>query len=132
MEKSKIMSHHHQITLSLGKRTHFKTLYGQGRAALGRHISNVHSILTKRIHVHSKDFFSRLVSVLGMLYHNFYFSFFVLSPTSPPSVSRLSRRMWEPRRLTTLWAFTACYRDRCLPIDKAWSQVFILLLLFLP
>jgi hypothetical protein len=20
--------------------------------------------------------------------------------------------MWEPRRLTTLWAFTACYRDR--------------------
>jgi hypothetical protein len=19
--------------------------------------------------------------------------------------------MWEPRRLTTLWAFTACYRD---------------------
>jgi hypothetical protein len=20
--------------------------------------------------------------------------------------------MWEPRRLTTLWAFKACYRDR--------------------
>jgi hypothetical protein len=20
-------------------------------------------------------------------------------------------KMWEPRRLTTLWAFTACYRD---------------------
>jgi hypothetical protein len=22
------------------------------------------------------------------------------------------QKMWEPRRLTTLWAFTACYRDR--------------------
>jgi hypothetical protein len=21
--------------------------------------------------------------------------------------------MWEPRRLTTLWASTACYRDSC-------------------
>jgi hypothetical protein len=27
--------------------------------------------------------------------------------TSSPSVSRL----WEPRRFTTLWACTACYRD---------------------
>jgi hypothetical protein len=27
--------------------------------------------------------------------------------TLPPSVSRL----WEPRPLTPLWAFTACYRD---------------------
>jgi hypothetical protein len=31
--------------------------------------------------------------------------------TLPPSVSRLSRKDVEPRRLTTLWAFTACYRD---------------------
>jgi hypothetical protein len=31
--------------------------------------------------------------------------------TSPSFVSRLSGNMWEPRRLTTLWAFTACYRD---------------------
>jgi hypothetical protein len=31
--------------------------------------------------------------------------------TLQPSVSRLFRNMWEPRRLTTLWAFTACYRD---------------------
>jgi hypothetical protein len=31
--------------------------------------------------------------------------------TSPPSVSRLSRKMWEPRRLTILWASVACYRD---------------------
>jgi hypothetical protein len=33
--------------------------------------------------------------------------------TSPPSVSRLSRlcTMWEPRRLITLWASTACYGD---------------------
>jgi hypothetical protein len=29
----------------------------------------------------------------------------------PPSVSRLSTKMWEPRRLTTLWAFTAYYRN---------------------
>jgi hypothetical protein len=29
----------------------------------------------------------------------------------PLSVSRLSREMWEPRRLTTPWAFTSCYRD---------------------
>jgi hypothetical protein len=28
-----------------------------------------------------------------------------------PSVSRLSRQMWEPRHLTILWGFTACYRD---------------------
>jgi hypothetical protein len=32
--------------------------------------------------------------------------------TLPPSVSRLSRKKkWEPRRLTTLRAFTACYKD---------------------
>jgi hypothetical protein len=31
--------------------------------------------------------------------------------TSPPSVSRSSRKCWEPRRLTSLWASTACYRD---------------------
>jgi hypothetical protein len=31
--------------------------------------------------------------------------------TLPPSVSRLSEKMWEPRRLTTLWAFTSRYRD---------------------
>jgi hypothetical protein len=31
--------------------------------------------------------------------------------TLPPCVSRLSRKMWEPRRLTTLWAFTACYMN---------------------
>jgi hypothetical protein len=31
--------------------------------------------------------------------------------TSPPSVRRLSIRIWEPRRLTTLWASTDCYRD---------------------
>jgi hypothetical protein len=31
--------------------------------------------------------------------------------TSPPTVSRLSRKMWEPRRLTTLWVSIACYRD---------------------
>jgi hypothetical protein len=34
----------------------------------------------------------------------------ITSPlTSPPYLGRLSRR--EPRRLTTLWASTACYRD---------------------
>jgi hypothetical protein len=32
--------------------------------------------------------------------------------TSPSSVSRLCRKSWQPRRLTTLWASTACYRDR--------------------
>jgi hypothetical protein len=31
--------------------------------------------------------------------------------TSPPSVNRLSRKTWELRRLTTLWASTACYKD---------------------
>jgi hypothetical protein len=29
---------------------------------------------------------------------------------SPPSVSGLSRKMWKPWRLTSLWASTACYR----------------------
>jgi hypothetical protein len=33
--------------------------------------------------------------------------------TSPPPVSRLSRKIWKPRRLTTLWAFIVCYRDSC-------------------
>jgi hypothetical protein len=32
--------------------------------------------------------------------------------TSWSSVSRLSRKMWEPQRHTTLWASTACNRDR--------------------
>jgi hypothetical protein len=31
--------------------------------------------------------------------------------TSPQSLSRLSRKMWEPRRLTTLWDSTDYYRD---------------------
>jgi hypothetical protein len=31
--------------------------------------------------------------------------------TSPPSVRRLSRKIWEPRRLTALWVSMACYRD---------------------
>jgi hypothetical protein len=31
--------------------------------------------------------------------------------TSPPSVSWLSRTMWEPWRLIILWTSTACYRD---------------------
>jgi hypothetical protein len=31
--------------------------------------------------------------------------------TLPPSVSRLSRQCGGPRCLTTLWTFTACYRD---------------------
>jgi hypothetical protein len=31
--------------------------------------------------------------------------------TSLPSVSRLSRKIWESRCLKTLWAFTTCYRD---------------------
>jgi hypothetical protein len=31
--------------------------------------------------------------------------------TLPSSMIRLSREMWEPRRLTALWAFTVCYRD---------------------
>jgi hypothetical protein len=31
--------------------------------------------------------------------------------TSPPSVNRLSGKMWERRRLTTVWASAACYTD---------------------
>jgi hypothetical protein len=31
--------------------------------------------------------------------------------TSLPSVNRLSRKLWEPRRVTTLWDPMACYRD---------------------
>jgi hypothetical protein len=34
-------------------------------------------------------------------------------------VSRLSRKMWEPRRLTTIWASTARYRDSFTFIDTA-------------
>jgi hypothetical protein len=26
-------------------------------------------------------------------------------------------KMWEPRRLTTLWAFTVCYRDIFMEYD---------------
>jgi hypothetical protein len=32
--------------------------------------------------------------------------------TSPPCVRLVSRKVWEPRRLTTLWASTACYKNR--------------------
>jgi hypothetical protein len=32
-------------------------------------------------------------------------------PTLRPSVGRLFRKMWKPRRLTTLQASTACYRE---------------------
>jgi hypothetical protein len=31
--------------------------------------------------------------------------------SSPPFVSQVVYKMWEPRRLTTLWASAACYRD---------------------
>jgi hypothetical protein len=41
---------------------------------------------------------------------------------SQPSVSRLSRKMWEPRRLTTLWTSTAYYRD-----SFAFTLLFMLL-----
>jgi hypothetical protein len=30
---------------------------------------------------------------------------------SPSTVSLLSIKMWEPRLLTSPWAFMACYRD---------------------
>jgi hypothetical protein len=30
---------------------------------------------------------------------------------SPPSMGRLSTKMWEPQHLTALWVSTACYRD---------------------
>jgi hypothetical protein len=36
-------------------------------------------------------------------------------------MSRLSRRMWESRRLTTLWARTTCYRDSQLYIS-GWNS----------
>jgi hypothetical protein len=38
--------------------------------------------------------------------------------TLPPSVSRLSRKMWEPRRLTTLWTSMACYLTYTLQPDQ--------------
>jgi hypothetical protein len=38
-----------------------------------------------------------------------------------PSVSRSSRN-WEPRRLTALWASTACYRDRFTFLHGVISQ----------
>jgi hypothetical protein len=34
--------------------------------------------------------------------------------------------MWEPRRLTALWAFTACYRDSftffCSTLRRIWNN----------
>jgi hypothetical protein len=47
--------------------------------------------------------------------------------TLSPSVSRLSKKMWDPRRLTTLWAFTACCRDSFTFTFHSllrWTQVF--------
>jgi hypothetical protein len=32
--------------------------------------------------------------------------------------------MWEPRRLTTLWAFTGCYRDSFLL--RAYTSMYVL------
>jgi hypothetical protein len=43
--------------------------------------------------------------------------------TSPPSVSRLYK-MWEPRRLTTLWPSTACCRDSFYFVPKETLQIF--------
>jgi hypothetical protein len=37
-------------------------------------------------------------------------------------------KMWEPRRLTTLWAFTACYRDSLTFFFLVESIVSIVLL----
>jgi hypothetical protein len=51
--------------------------------------------------------------------------------------------MWEPRRLTTLWAFTACYSDsftfyltvsrylKCSPIKVSYHKQFTLSLFFI-
>jgi hypothetical protein len=30
---------------------------------------------------------------------------------TPPEVSQLAKKMWEPQHLKTLWANMACYRD---------------------
>jgi hypothetical protein len=57
---------------------------------------------------------------------------------SPPSVSRLCRKIWEPRRLTILRASTACYTDSLFRLryvffyfppasrwyHKAWSNLY--------
>jgi hypothetical protein len=32
--------------------------------------------------------------------------------------------MWKPRRLTTLWAFTACYRDSFTFLDELYDYAF--------
>jgi hypothetical protein len=47
--------------------------------------------------------------------------------TSPPSMSRLSRKMWKLRRLTTLWASAASYRDSVtlLNLSHSYRQVNI-------
>jgi hypothetical protein len=50
--------------------------------------------------------------------------------SSPPSVSRLSRKCGSPRRLTTLWAFTASYGDRflllkCMPLIYFGTRTFL-------
>jgi hypothetical protein len=42
---------------------------------------------------------------------NFYISMNVVSLIIICSVSRLSRKMWEPQRLITMWASMAYYRD---------------------
>jgi hypothetical protein len=31
-------------------------------------------------------------------------------------------KMWEPQRLTNLWAFTACYRDSFLYLLPTWHK----------
>jgi hypothetical protein len=40
-------------------------------------------------------------------------------------LSRLSKENTEPRRLTTLWAFTACYRDSFTFIFTLPLEIFI-------
>jgi hypothetical protein len=32
-------------------------------------------------------------------------------------------KMWEPQRLTTLWAFAACYRDSFTLSFRSWSFI---------
>jgi hypothetical protein len=45
-----------------------------------------------------------------------------------PSVSRLSRKMWDTRRLANLWASMACYRDSFTFISFLHAQMHVGLL----
>jgi hypothetical protein len=52
-----------------------------------------------------------------------YYPCCVRLTASLPSASRVVKKIWKHRCLTSLWAFTACYRDGCANFTPLYPQI---------